>query len=600
MKLNLARSSKRAILTIPMYLLALAALVFASTSPMRAVQPDAKVTLKVAPGTSVMVGSVTTLTAAVSHYGTPVTTGSVTFCDAAIGCSGPGVLGSAPLTRGGKATLKLLLGAGDYALQAHFNGLGGAWACDSSQRAFSVNGNSSYKSTTTIGQNGNVYRTLTATVTAPGRLAPSGTVSFVDTSNGNLVLATASLDPATLSHSLTPATGTSLAMGARAYSVATGDFNGNGVPDLAIVGSNGVSIFLGKGDGTFETPKTNATGLAPMAVAVGDFNGDNVQDLAVANSGSNTVSVLLGNGDGTFRTQVAYGTGRAPSSVQIADVNWDGIPDLVVANTADNDVSVFLGNGDGTFQSPRSYRTGRAPRKVVIGDFNGDGYLDLATANAADNNVTVLLGNGDGTFGTAQTFAAGADPESIETGDFNGDGIADLLVANRMNNSVSVLLGKGDGTFQPRVSYSTGVGPLQIVLGDFNGDHLLDAAVVNANGGTISLLYGKGDGTFKSQVAYPVGSSPMAMAAADFNGDGLLDLVIPNFKLAGATTASVLLGRQRETATAHNVTVRGVGPHNVLASYTGDSKSAASQSGVIALSVPTKPCGHDDEQCERR
>jgi hypothetical protein len=600
MRLYPARSSKRGILTIPMHWLALAALAFASTSPAHALQPDAKVTMKVAPGSSVMVGSVTTLTATVSHYGTPVTTGSVMFCDAAIGCAGPGVLGTAPLTKGGKATLKLVLGAGDYALQAHFNGLGGAWACDSSQRALSVSGNSSYKSTTTIGQNGRIYRTLTATVTTLGRLAPSGTVSFVDTSNGNLVLATAPLDPATLSHSLIPSTGPSLAVGARAYSAVTGDFNGNGVPDLAIAGSNGVSIFLGKGDGTFETPKTSATGVAPRAIAVGDLNGDNVQDLAVANSGSNTVSVLLGNGDGTFRTPVSYGTGRAPSSVQIADVNWDGIQDLVVANAADDDVSVFLGNGDGTFQSPTSYRTGRGPRKVVLGDFNGDGYLDIATANAADNNVTVLLGNGDGTFGTGQTFAAGSDPESIETGDFNGDGIADLLVANRMNNSFSVLLGNGDGTFQPRVSYSTGAGPQQIVLGDFNGDHVLDVAVANANDGTVSLLYGKGDGTFKSQVVYPVGSSPMAITAADFNGDGLLDLVIPNFKLAGATTASVLLGRQRETATAHNVTVRGVGRHNVLASYTGDSKSAASQSGVIALGVPTKPCSHDDERCEGR
>ena len=600
MKLHPLRSSKRGILTVPMYLLAIAALVFASTSPAHTLQPDAKVTLKVAPGSSVMVGSVTTLTATVSHYGTPVTTGSVTFCDAAIGCSGPGVLGTAPLTQGGKATMKLVLGAGDYTLQAHFNGLGGAWACDSSARALSVAGNSSYKSTTTIGQNGSVYHTLTATVTALGRLAPSGTVSFVDTSNGNLVLATASLDPATLSHSLIPSTGPSLAVGARAYSAAAGDFNGNGVPDLAIVGSNGVSIFLGKGDGTFETPKTSATGLAPRAIAVGDLNGDGFQDLAVANSGSNTVSVLLGNGDGTFRTQVAYGTGRTPSSVQIADVNWDGIQDLVVANTVDNDVSVFLGNGDGTFQSPRSYRTGRGPRQVAIGDFNGDGYLDIATADAVDNNVTVLLGNGDGAFGTAQTFAAGADPESIETGDLNGDGIADLLVGNRRNNSVSVLLGKGDGTFQPRVSYSTGAGPQQIVLGDFNGDHLLDVAVANANDGTISLLYGKGDGTFKSQTVYPVGNSPIAMAAADFNGDGLLDLVIPNFKLESASTASVLLGRQRETATVHNVTVRGVGPHNVLASYSGDSKSTPSQSVVIALGDPTKPCGHDNEKCEGR
>ena len=599
MKLHTSRSCTVGMITVPLHLLALVALVFASISPARALQPEANVTLKVAPGNTVMVGSVATLSATVSHYGTPVSSGSVTFCDAAVGCAGPGVLGTAQLSRNGKATLKLVLGAGDYALQAHFNGLGGGWACDSSQRTLAVIGNSSYKSNTMIGQN-LANQALTATVAAIGRLAPTGTVSFVDTNHGNLVLATAQLDPATLSHSLISSTDPSLAVGARASAAATGDFDGNGMPDLAVVGSNGVSIFLGNGDGTFKALATNSTGLSPTSVAVGDLNGDGAQDLVVANGGGNSVSVLLGDGDGTFRAQVSYGTGRAPSSVQIADVNWDGIQDLVVADAMDNDVSVFLGNGDGTFQAPTSYRTGRLPRKVAIGDFNGDGYPDIATANAKDNNVTVLLGNGDGTFGTAHAFAVGLDPESIETGDLNGDGIADLVVGNRANKSLSVLLGNGEGKFQSPVAYSTGAAPSQLVLGDFNGDNLLDVAIANANDGTVSLLYGRGDGTFRSQVVYPVGTSPMAVAAADFNGDGLLDLVTPNFKATGVATASVLLGIQRETATAHKVAIRSGGSHKVLARYTGDSKNAPSQSGIIALGIPTEPCGHDNEKCERR
>ena len=599
MRLYPAGFSKLGIIGVSTHFVAIVALAFAATSPALALQPDSSVNLKVAPGKSVTAGSAATLTATVSHHGTPITSGSVTFCDAAVRCAGPGVLGTAVLNRSGKATLTLVLGAGDYALQAHFNGLAGGWTSDSGQRALTVTGNSSYKSTTTIGQNARA-RTLTATVTAFGRLAPTGTVSFVDTSNGNRVLATALLDPATLSQSLIPSPVPALAVDARAYAAATGDFNGNGTPDLAIVGSNGVSIFLGKGDGTFKGPTMNRTGLAPKAVAVGDFNGDGIQDLAVANSGSNTVSVLLGNGDGTFRAQVAYGTGRAPSSVQIGDINWDGILDLVVANAMDNDVSVFLGNGDGTFQSPRSYQTGRGPRKVAIGDFNGDGYPDIATANATDDTVTVLLGNGDGTFGTAQTLSAGAHPESIEINDLNGDGIADIVVGNRGDNSISVFLSNGDGTFQSRVSYSTGAGPLQMVLGDFNGDNLLDVAVANANGNTVSLLYGRGDGTFKSQVVYPVGTSPMALVAADFNGDGLLDLVTPNFKSAGVGTASILLGSQHEAATVHYVSGLGKESHSVLATYTGDSKSAPSQSNVIALGVPTKPCTHDEEKCESR
>ena len=71
-----------------------------------------------------------------------------------------------------------------------------------------------------------------------------------------------------------------------------------------------------------------ATGSGPDSVAVGDFNLDGKPDLAVANQGSNTVSVLLGNGDGTFAAKVDYATGSIAASVAVGDFNLDGKPDL--------------------------------------------------------------------------------------------------------------------------------------------------------------------------------------------------------------------------------------------------------------------------------
>ena len=76
-----------------------------------------------------------------------------------------------------------------------------------------------------------------------------------------------------------------------------------------IIASDNVSVLLGNGDGTFQTQKTYAVGYGPYSVAVGDFNGDGKADLAVANYGSDNVSVLLGNGDGTFQTQKTYAVG---------------------------------------------------------------------------------------------------------------------------------------------------------------------------------------------------------------------------------------------------------------------------------------------------
>lgn len=200
----------------------------------------------------------------------------------------------------------------------------------------------------------------------------------------------------------------------QADSVVVGDFNGDGRLDLAVAnsGSGDVSILLGRGDGTFQSPVHYAAGQGPDSqVAVGDFNGDGELDLVVSNSGSNNVSVLLGNGDGSFRATTSYDVGRNPSSVAVADVNGDGKLDLVVSNQncshsggpcAQGTVSVLLGNGDGTFQPHKDFAAGRVPNWVAVGDFNGDGKLDLAVVNGQGNGgpstVSILLGNGDGTF----------------------------------------------------------------------------------------------------------------------------------------------------------------------------------------------------------
>ncbi len=151
-------------------------------------------------------------------------------------------------------------------------------------------------------------------------------------------------------------------------------------------------------DVSFIARRDFAAGNSPQSVAVGDFNGDGVQDLAVANFGSNNVSVLLGNGDGTFRAAVNYGAGSGPVSVAVGDFNGDRALDLAVANFGSNNVSVLLGNGDGTFRTAVNFGAGVAPRSVAMGDFNGDGVQDLAVANSGllpdPGNVSVLLGMG--------------------------------------------------------------------------------------------------------------------------------------------------------------------------------------------------------------
>jgi uncharacterized repeat protein (TIGR01451 family) len=228
-------------------------------------------------------------------------------------------------------------------------------------------------------------------------------------------------------------------------------YSGQTLPAFAVSGGGDVSVLLGNGDGTFQPLVSYPVGVNPYSVAVGDFNGDGKADLVVANNGSNNVSVLMGNGDGTFQAAVPYTAGTTPSSVAVRDLNGDGNPDLAVANIGSDTVSVLLGRGDGTFQPAVNYGTGSSPMSVVVGDFNGDGYPDLAVANSGTNDVSVLLGAGGGTFQAANSFPAGSNPEFLTVADFNGDGRADLAAVNNGTNNVTILM----GIFAPALSIAS-------------------------------------------------------------------------------------------------------------------------------------------------
>ncbi|HLJ92849.1 MAG TPA: VCBS repeat-containing protein, partial [Gemmataceae bacterium] len=322
--------------------------------------------------------------------------------------------------------------------------------------------------------------------------------------------------------------------GGVALSVAVGDLNGDGLPDLAVVNINDsggtVGILLGAGNGTFKAAQNYTAAANPVSVAVGDFNGDGVPDLAVANAGTDpdflgTVSIFLGNGDGSFKTPQNYLTGGPNAqSVAVADFNGDGHLDLAVTDFQfSGALIIFLGNGDGSFRLPQSYTAGQQPATVATGDFNRDGHPDVAVVT--EGKVLIYLGNGDGTFQSPQSYLGGAS--ALAAGDFNGDGVLDLAVGGV--GTVSILVGNGDGTFQAGAIYAAQ--SLGIAAGDFNVDGHTDIASLDSSG--VSVLLNKGDGTFGAARSFMVGSDGGlgSVAVADFNGDGKLDLATGNGKL---------------------------------------------------------------------
>jgi hypothetical protein len=269
------------------------------------------------------------------------------------------------------------------------------------------------------------------------------------------------------------------------------------------------------------------TQASTVGVAQADFNGDGILDLVVSDYGSASLSLFLGNGDGTFQTAQNIslsGPNGNPYGVVVGDFNNDGNIDIAVGYEGSN-ISILLGNGNGTFQAPQTVIAGNYALELTTGDFNGDGNLDIAVTNLG-GTVSVLLGKGDGTFDTAVTYTVPSNSRFIHTADLRGDGNLDLVVCSYEGADISVLLGNGDGTFQTAVEDTTGQNLVDVAIGDFNGDGKLDMIASSSSDNNVYLLLGNGDGTFQTAQAIAVGFHSYEIATADLNADGKLDLAM--------------------------------------------------------------------------
>ncbi|WP_165075305.1 FG-GAP repeat domain-containing protein [Paludisphaera rhizosphaerae] len=301
--------------------------------------------------------------------------------------------------------------------------------------------------------------------------------------------------------------------------VIVGDFNNDGKPDLAYARSGsslpgypsdfGVLLNTGAGSGSlsFEAAATTPARGLSYSLAVGDFNGDGKLDVAAGfRYGSRPGGVFLGNGDGTFQNGLDLPSADLATieTVAAADFNGDGVVDLAVTfanrrQSLESTIGILLGEGDGTFGTPSLFLAGSAPRALTMGDFNGDGVLDIATANAGSSptddflkSVGVLIGDGRGGFTRRSVLPLSSIPIAVTAADLNGSGKLDLSVLDS-DGRLTVLYGKGNGDFVrfgPRQSlFSAGAGASgNIAVGRIANRTLPDLAVLNGSGRVTVLL----------------------------------------------------------------------------------------------------------------
>jgi hypothetical protein len=174
------------------------------------------------------------------------------------------------------------------------------------------------------------------------------------------------------------------------------DLNGDGHLDLAATYLTGVKVFFGTGTGTFTGPiEYPITNPQPFGIAVGDFNEDGIPDLAVSNGSNGAVFVLLGTGGGGFSSPIAFAAGTNPQSeIIIADFDGDGHQDIAVGNCGTGNVSVLRGNGTGSFSAPLTFPAGSGDScRLASADLDGDGRPDLVASSQL--GLAVLLNNSE-------------------------------------------------------------------------------------------------------------------------------------------------------------------------------------------------------------
>ncbi|CAN5800312.1 FG-GAP-like repeat-containing protein [soil metagenome] len=302
---------------------------------------------------------------------------------------------------------------------------------------------------------------------------------------------------------------------------------------------------------SFVTNRSFPSGTSNQGAAVGDVNNDGKLDIVTTNNiqPNNQISVMLGIGDGTFQSPVNTSTENGAARIVLADFNNDGKLDVAITiNQAAGVIAVHLGNGNGTFGFSDIFSAGNFPNRIHSADFNNDGKRDIVftgrTVATGIDHFGVMFGTGTGTFGTPTYYPFNNQHGMIETLpiDINQDNFIDL-VATISNLHSYPFINNGNGTFTALTStlsmdetngrnYAV---PTSAAVGDFNADGRNEVAVGFENGffahPRVGILFRNGASNAQQPFVlrdwfrvWGSGGSLSDIAAADFNGDGRSDL----------------------------------------------------------------------------
>jgi hypothetical protein len=344
------------------------------------------------------------------------------------------------------------------------------------------------------------------------------------------------------------------------YRIGLGDFNEDGLADLAIPGNRNGYVTIFKNQSTNRSlsfpvaSNFGTTGTGQNDLTAADFDGDGKLDIVSASYGSSSIYIQINNTTGSsisFTNQISYTPGRSqdPPGIAVDDFDKDGKMDIVVVSGT-SEIKVYRNTSTTSavsFSLSNTLVTGAFTYAISTADLNGDNYPEILTANVNGNSVSVFRNTttaiGSPNFDTKVDFSVGASSRWVAVGDMDGDNKVDIISANynggASSGTASILLnqissssgGFSSASFATRLDLTTGQESNGVAINDLDGDGKMDIALVRTGGSTRGISIIKNNSTsgslsFASKIDFEGnnGFTQFNVHIADFDGDGRSDV----------------------------------------------------------------------------